>query len=99
MESYGAEIQWGGEVYNPLNETKPYMGSGYFIPQNPRKTTYARKLQVVDKSNTFIELADVAINTIADNHDCYDVEYYGYKGEFFRYYSMFGGPYGLNCKA
>ncbi|KAL6321016.1 hypothetical protein AAG906_011991 [Vitis piasezkii] len=87
LAEFALEIQFGGDVYSPISEPAPPMGSGDFN-DNFKRTCYISRIRLVDSSNALFEPENISIQAFTDK-----------PSEFERYAMLFGGPGGLACNA
>ncbi|KAF6147855.1 hypothetical protein GIB67_014435 [Kingdonia uniflora] len=93
LASHASQIIWGGEVYSPKYEVNtPPMGSGQFVPRNSYKTAYARLIQVMDESYSYIYPEGITIYTYWDPANCYWAKF----EDMVWGTMLFGGP-GSTC--
>ncbi|KAF9603542.1 hypothetical protein IFM89_037023 [Coptis chinensis] len=96
LASHANEIAWGGEVFSPLNEPSPPMGSGQFVIRDMQLTCYARAIQIIDEYYNYKDLRNTAINIEGYNSKCYGASYVGFR-RYIGYIVLFGGAGGGDC--
>ena len=72
MADFASEIQFGGDVYSPISEPAPPMGSGDFN-DNFKRTCYISRIRLVDSSNALFEPENISIQAFTDKPSCYQV--------------------------
>ncbi|VVB11955.1 unnamed protein product [Arabis nemorensis] len=88
-------VYWGGEVFSPVKEKSPTMGSGHYAQEGFRKAAYINGIKVIDHvSRKFFSPTTAAIQTYANNPGCYNVETKSGTGEFWSRAVFYGGPGG-----
>ncbi|CAH2078185.1 unnamed protein product [Thlaspi arvense] len=95
--SHGASLaSYGGEVYSPLNEKTPSMGSGHFPSEGYHKAAYVNGIEVVyDIGGTASRPPLYTIKTSSSTPNCYISEMKPNTPEVWLDALFYGGP-GVN---
>lgn len=83
---------WGGEVYSPIGEKSPPMGSGSFAQEGYKRAAFIRTIKVRDGLWTYTK--PVGVKVYADQPKCYNAEYVSRTSERWNTAVFFGGPGG-----
>ncbi|XP_019057173.1 PREDICTED: uncharacterized protein LOC104806411 isoform X2 [Tarenaya hassleriana] len=86
-------VSWGGEVYSPVTEKSPSMGSGHFPDEGFRKAAYVNGLKVIASTGQAITPTSYSLKTFSDSPKCYRAEYKPAYGEWSSGI-FYGGPGG-----
>ncbi|KQJ94713.1 uncharacterized protein LOC104583520 isoform X4 [Brachypodium distachyon] len=73
---HASMVEWGGEVVNTSPggaHTATHMGSGRFASQGFGKASYFRNLETVDAGNSLVPVPLDALQTLAEDAGCYDI--------------------------
>ncbi|KAJ7952297.1 Protein of Unknown Function (DUF239) [Quillaja saponaria] len=81
---------WGGEVYSPLTEPSPAMGSGHFPEEGYGKCAYVNQIQLFSRHQTFFSPHEDFISIKADKSYCYNA--LDDENVTWGRYVYFGGP-------
>ena len=84
-------ISWGGEVYSPLYEKSPAMGSGHFPEEDYGKSAYISQIQIIDDDNAFVDPYDRLLKLFVDKPYCYNA-ILNVRKDAWGHYIYFGGP-------
>ncbi|URD97877.1 carboxyl-terminal [Musa troglodytarum] len=84
-------VQFGGEIVNKITSgvhTATQMGSGYFPEEGYGRAAYTRNLQVVDATNTLVQVQSLGLT--AGRPNCYNITK-GVNSDWGTHF-FFGGP-------
>ncbi|XP_035542536.1 uncharacterized protein LOC109014471 isoform X2 [Juglans regia] len=85
-------ISWGGQVYSPIKERSPEMGSGRFPEEGYGKSAYIKQIKVVNnEKNGFVDPTDSATKIYADKPFCYNAIHNVLKDDEWGHHVYFGG--------
>ncbi|KAG7956575.1 hypothetical protein I3843_11G130800, partial [Carya illinoinensis] len=88
----GDFISWGGQVYSPMKEGSPEMGSGHFPEEGYGKSAYINQIKVVDREiNGFVDPSESATKIYADKPYCYNAIHNVLKDNEWGHHVYFGG--------
>jgi len=91
----GSLASWGGEVYSPVKEKSPSMGSGHFPKEGFKKAAFVNGLKVIDREIEKIRSPPVKdLRLFANSPKCYKVETKTGVGEEWSSAIFYGGPGG-----
>lgn len=66
---------WGGQVYSPLTEASPVMGSGHFPEEGFGKAAFINGIQIIDGSGKALIPQLYTIMTHETSPTCYKAKY------------------------
>ena len=66
-------VSYGGEVYSPVNEKSPSMGSGHFPAEGYTKTAYVNGFEVVSNNDSIFSEPSFRVMMFANTPKCYRV--------------------------
>lgn len=88
-----SEISWGGEVYSPINELSPAMGSGHFPQEGYGKAAFVNQLKVLyDRNSNYGDPYKYALKMYTNSPLCYNGIHNVAKVGDWGHYIYFGGP-------
>ena len=98
MSEFGNQADWGGEVYSPLDQPSPPMGTG--LPPRRWKTSayaaHSRRIGAAyDQNATFNFVNPIDSEVYASNPQAYNIQDLGYYDEFFGRLIFYDGPGGI----
>ncbi|CAN8325670.1 unnamed protein product [Cochlearia groenlandica] len=86
---------WGGQVYSPLTEKSPFMGSGHFPKEGFGKAAFINGIQIIDRSGEALIPQIYTIKTHSSNPKCYKSKYTTHADEELWMRTIYyGGPGG-----
>ncbi|KAJ0263437.1 hypothetical protein HA466_0037930 [Hirschfeldia incana] len=69
---HGADmVSYGGEVYSPVNEKSPSMGSGHFPDEGYKKAAYVNGFEVVCNNDSIFSVPSLHVKLFANTPNCY----------------------------
>ena len=83
-------IAWGGQVYNPVGEANPAMGSGHFPEEGYKKSAYMNQLKLIGELNSYVDPVKLTLDV--DEHGCYNLTYYVDPDPNWEHTIYYGGP-------
>lgn len=66
-------VSYGGEVYSPVNEKSPGMGSGHFPAEGYTKAAYVNGFEVVCNNDSIFSEPSFPVMMFANTPKCYRV--------------------------
>ncbi|XP_009137348.1 uncharacterized protein LOC103861393 isoform X2 [Brassica rapa] len=66
-------VSYGGEVYSPVNEKSPSMGSGHFPAEGYTKAAYVNGFEVVSNNDSIFSEPSFRVMIFANTPKCYRV--------------------------
>ena len=90
MSDGASYIAWGGQVYNPVGEANPAMGSGHFPEEGYKKSAYMNQLKLIGELNSYVDPDKLTLDV--DEHGCYNLTYYVDPDPNWEHTIYYGGP-------
>ncbi|XWS48919.1 hypothetical protein CRYUN_Cryun13aG0118200 [Craigia yunnanensis] len=92
MYGGGNFVVWGGQVFSPLNEPSPAMGSGHFPKYGyERKSAYFKQLRIWDDQH-FVSPDGNFLQMSSNRPDCYEAEVTNEGAAPYPMALFYGGP-------
>ncbi|XP_019099811.1 PREDICTED: uncharacterized protein LOC104783060 [Camelina sativa] len=93
LSQVASYASWGGEVYSPIGEKSPPMGSGSFAQEGYQRAAFVNAIKVRD--GLWRLTKPVGVKVYADQPKCYNAKYFtSSDGEPWTTSVFFGGPGG-----
>ncbi|KAL9287846.1 putative neprosin [Arabidopsis thaliana] len=95
--AHGASlVSWGGEVYSPVKEKSPSMGSGHFPQEGFKKAAYVSGIELIEDIKLEGSMGPPlhSLKTVSSTPNCYKAIKKPGMGELWANAIFFGGPGG-----
>jgi hypothetical protein len=97
LSEFGNQADWGGEVYSPLDQPSPPMGTGLNL-QYLRTSAYvahSRQIAAAYENAKFHFVNPIDTEVYASNPRAYNIHDFGYYDEYWRRLIYYDGPGGI----
>jgi hypothetical protein len=96
LSEFGNQADWGGEVYSPLDQPSPPMGTGlHLYGRNSKYVAHSRKIAAVYENAKFHFVNPVDTEVYASNPHAYNIHDFGYYDEYWQRLIYYDGPSGI----
>ncbi|XP_062162078.1 protein neprosin-like [Alnus glutinosa] len=96
LSEFGNQADWGGEVYSPLDQPSPPMGTGlHLYGKNSKYVAHSRKIAAVYENAKFHFVNPVDTEVYASNPRAYSIHDFGYYDEYWQRLIYYDGPGGI----
>jgi hypothetical protein len=97
LSEFGNQADWGGEVYSPLDQSSPPMGTGlplaYWMTSG--YTAHSRRIAAAYENAKFHFVNPTDTEVYASNPHAYSIQDLGYYDEYFGRFICYDGPGGI----
>jgi hypothetical protein len=98
LSEFANQADWGGEVYSPLDQPSPPMGTGKRPLQRDWDTidlAHSRRIACAYENEKFNFLSPVDTELYKSDQEAYDIIDVGYQGEYWGRMILYDGPGGI----
>ncbi|CAE6181053.1 unnamed protein product [Arabidopsis arenosa] len=85
---------WGGQVYSPVTEMAPVMGSGHWPIEGFKKAAYVSGIKIIDGSGTVLDPEVGSVKVHESRPNCYKARYVREAAKPWKKSVFYGGPGG-----
>ncbi|XP_059436303.1 protein neprosin-like [Corylus avellana] len=98
LSEFANQADWGGEVYSPLDQPSPPMGTGKLPHQRGWHTidlAHSRRIACTYENAKFLFLNPIDTELYKSDEDAYNIIDAGYRGEYWGREILYDGPGGI----
>ncbi|XP_059451246.1 protein neprosin-like [Corylus avellana] len=96
LSEFGNQADWGGEVYSPLDQPSPPMGTGLTLPgTDTDHFAHSRRIATAYENAKFNFVNPIDSEVYASNPDAYNIKDLGNINEYFGRLICYDGPGGI----
>jgi len=91
LSEFGNQADWGGEVYSPLDQPSPPMGTGLYSDY----VAHSRRIAAAYENAKFHFVNPIDTEVYASNPRAYNIHDFGYDSEYWGRLIYYDGPGGI----
>jgi hypothetical protein len=96
LSEFGNQADWGGEVYSPLDQPSPPMGTGlYPFHKSSDYVAHSRRIAAAYENAKFHFVNPIDTEVYASNPCAYNIHDFGYDSEYWGRLIYYDGPGGI----
>ncbi|GLT81350.1 hypothetical protein SLA2020_527390 [Shorea laevis] len=96
LSEFGNQADWGGEVYSPLDQPSPPMGTGLHLPKRTSAyVAHSRQIAAAYENAKFHFVNPIDTEVYASDPHAYSIHDFGYYDEYWGRLIYYDGPGGI----